>query len=274
MNTLKSDLLYGVRMLRKSPAFTMVAVLTLALGIGANTTIFSLVNWLLLRPMPISHPEQISVLAYQQRHGSTQNQFSVPDYRVIRSQTTNVFSDVAGYQIGIDGFSVEGRADRLMTYYVTGNFFRMLNMQPVVGRLFLPEEGENIDSDPVIVLGYPYWQKRFGGQPDIIGKKVSLDGRPFTVIGVAAKDFYGPYPILEAQAYLPLGMNVVEGTPRDFMENRGMRQLVLMARLRDDATLEQATASLSVIGQRLGADFPEFDKEMDIRAYSEVRSRP
>ncbi|HWY67707.1 MAG TPA: ABC transporter permease [Terriglobales bacterium] len=274
MNTLKSDFLYGVRMLRKSPAFTIVAVLTLALGIGANTTIFSLVNWLLLRPMPVTQPEQISVLAYSQRHGNTQNQFSVPDYRVIRSQTTNVFSDVAGYQIGIDGFSVEGRADRLMTYYVTGNFFRMLNMQPALGRLFLPEEGENVDSDPVIVLGYPYWQKRFGRQPDIVGKKVSLDGKPFTVIGVAPKEFYGPYPILEAQAYLPLGMNVVEGTPRDFMENRGMRQVVLMARLRDGVALEQATASLAVIGQHLGSDFPDFDKDMAIRAYSEVHSRP
>src|SRR5579864_8987281 len=104
MNTLKSDLLYGVRMLRKSPAFTIVAVLTLALGIGANTAIFSLVNWLLFRPMPVAHPEQISVLAFRQRHGNTQNQFSVPDYRLIRSQTTSVFSDLAGYQIGIDGF--------------------------------------------------------------------------------------------------------------------------------------------------------------------------
>src|SRR5262249_36575706 len=195
-------------------------------------------------------------------------------YRVIRSQTTNTFSDVAGYQIGIDGFSVEGRADRLMTYYVTGNFFRMLNMQPVVGRLFLPEEGENIDSDPVIVLGYPYWQKRFGGQPDIVGQKVSLNGKPFTVIGVAPKDFYGPYPIIEAQAYIPLGMNVIEGTPRDFMENRGLRQLVLMGRLRDGVTLQQATASVGLVGQHLAADFPEVDKDIDLRAYSEVRSRP
>jgi len=274
VNTFKSDVLYGLRMLRKSRAFTVVAALTLALGIGANTTIFSLVNWLLLRPMPVTHPEQISVIAYRQRQGNTQNQFSVADYRVIRNQTKNVFSDLAGYQIGIDGFSVDNRADRLMTYYVTGNFFRMLNMQPALGRLFLPEEGENVDADPVIVLGYPYWQKRFGGQADIVGRKVSLDGKPFTVIGIAPKDFYGPYPILEAQAYLPLGMNVVEGTPRDFMENRGMHQLVLMGRLRDGVALTQASASLGVVGQHLGADFPEFDKDMEIRAYSEVHSRP
>jgi len=274
MNTLTSDVLYGVRMLRKSPAFTMIAVLTLALGIGANTAIFSLVNWLLLRPLPVTHPEQISVLAYQQRHGNSQNQFSVPDYRVIRSQASSVFSDVAAYHIGLDGLSTNGRAERIMTYYVTGNFFRTLDMQPALGRLFLPEEGENVDSDPVIVLGYPYWQKRFGGQPDIVGKKVSLNGKPFTVIGVAPKGFYGTHPILEAQAYLPLGMNTIEGTPRDFLENRGLRQEIVMARLRDGMSLQQATASLAVVGRRLGADFPAFDKDMEMRAYAEVRSRP
>jgi macrolide transport system ATP-binding/permease protein len=274
MNTLKSDVLYGARMLRKNPTFTIVAVLTLAIGIGANTTMFSLVNWLLLRPMPVPHAEQISVLAYQQRHGNSQNQFSVPDYRVIRKQATSVFSDLGGYTIGMDGLSTEGKADRLLTYYITGNFFNMLDLRPALGRLFLPQEGENVDSDPVIVLGYPYWQKRFGGQPDIVGKKVSLNGRPFTVIGVAPKDFDGPYPILAAQAYLPLGMNTIEGTPRDFMENRGLRQLIIMGRLRDGVRLPQATASLAVVGQHLGTDFPEFDKEMAIRAYSEVRSRP
>ncbi|HVH85890.1 MAG TPA: ABC transporter permease [Terriglobales bacterium] len=269
-----SNVLFGVRMLRKSPGFTIVAVLTLALGIGANTTIFSLVNWLLLRPMPVAHPEQMTVLAFRQRQGSSQTQFSVPDYRVIRAQTANVFSDLAGYQIGIDGFSTNGRADRLMTYYVTGNFFSMLKMQAALGRLFLPDEGENIDSDHVIVLAYAYWQQRFAGQPDIIGQKVSLNGKPFTIVGVAPKDFYGPYPILEAQAYLPLGMNTVEGTPRDFMENRGMRQVVLLGRLRDGVTLQQANASLGIIAQHLAADFPDFDKEIEIRAYAEVHSRP
>lgn len=266
MNTLKNDLLYGFRMLRKNPAFTTVAVLTLALGIGANTTMFSLVNWLLLRPLPVSHPEQINVIGYRQRHGNTQNQFSVPDYRAIRSQTAEVFSDVAAYQIGLDGFSTGGQADRLLTYYVTGNFFRTMGLQPVAGRLFVPEEGENVDSNPVVVLSYAYWQKRFAGQTDILGKKVSLNGKPFTVIGVSPKGFYGPYPILEAQAYLPLGMNTIEGTPRDFMENRGSRQVVLMARLRDGITLAQASASLGVIGQHLGTDFPQFDKDMEIRA--------
>lgn len=274
MKTLKSDIYYGARMLRKSPAFTAVAVLTLALGIGANTAIFSIVNWLLFRPMPVDHPEQITELAFRQRHGNVQNLFSIPDYRVIRNQSGNVFKNLAGYEIGMDGLSTNGRADRLMTYYVTGNFFAMLDMKPALGRLFVAGEGETIESDPVIVLGYPYWQKRFGGQSDIVGKKVSLNGRPLTVIGVAPKGFYGPHPILEAQAYLPLGMNTIEGTPRDFMENRGARSLVLLGRLQDGVSLPQARASLAVIGQHLATDFPEFDKELDLQVYLEVRSRP
>jgi predicted permease len=150
----------------------------------------------------------------------------------------------------------------------------MLDMKPALGRLLVPGEGDTIDSDPVTVLGYQFWKKRFNGQADVVGQKVLLNGRPFTVVGVTPKDFFGPYPILEAQAYLPLGMNTIEGTPHDFMENRGMRQMVLLGRLRDGVTLQQANASLSVIGQHLGADFPEVDKELEITAYPEVRSRP
>ena len=274
MSTFKSDLLYGVRMLRKNPGFTIVAVLTLALGIGANTSIFSIVNWLLLRPMPVDHPEQITELAFRQRHGGVQNQFSVPDYRSIRSQTSAIFSDLGAYQIGLDGLSTNGKADRLLTYYVSGNFFSMLRMNPALGRLFLANEGETVESDPVIVLSYSYWQSRFGRDPDIIGKKVSLNGHPFTVVGVTPKGFYGPYPILAAQAYLPLGMNTIEGTPHDFMENRGLRQLVLLGRLQNGVTLENARASLTVIAQHLASDFPEFDKDLELQAYLEVRSRP
>lgn len=274
MMTLTSDILYGARMLRKSPTFTLVATLTLALGIGANTAIFSIVNWLMFRPLPVDHPERLVELAFTQHHGGIQNQFSVPDYRVIRTQTANVFSDLAGYQNGLDGLSTNGKAERAMTYYVTGNFFTMTGLKPVLGRLFLPNEGEAVDSDPVTVLAYAYWQKRFAADPDIVGKKVLLNGRPFTVVGVAPKGFYGPFPILEGQAYLPLGMNTIEGTPRDFMENRGMRPLILLGRLKDGVSLGTARSSLAVISQHMSTDYPDFDKDLDLQAYWEIRSRP
>ncbi|MBV9146178.1 MAG: ABC transporter permease [Acidobacteria bacterium] len=274
MSTLKSDIQFGARMLRKDRAFTAIAVLTLALGIGANTAIFSIVNCLLFRPLPAPQPEQITELAFRQHGGNVANQFSTPDYRVIRSQTGNVFSSLGAYQVGLDGLSTNGKADRLMTYYVSGNFFSMLSIQPAQGRLLQGNEGETVDADPVIVLSYSYWQKRFAGDPSVVGQKVSVNGHPLTVVGIAPKGFYGPYPILEAQAYLPLGMNTIEGTPRDFLENRGLRQLVLLGRLRDGVTLENARASLAVVGRHLATDFPEFDKDLELQAYPEVRSRP
>ena len=274
MQTLRQDVLHGLRLLWKAPAFTIVAALTLALGIGANTAIFSMVSWLLLRPLPVQRPMDLVELAFQQRHDNVQNQFSVPVYREIREQSTAQFEDVAAYQIGLDGLSVDHRAERLMTYYVTGNFFSTLGLKPSIGRLLVSGEGDRAGADPVLVLGYAYWKSRFNGDPSVLDKKVLLNGRPFTIVGVGPEGFHGPYPILEAQAYLPLGMHVIEGSPADFMENRGSRGLVLLAELRRGVTLEQARAALKVVGQRIASEHPDTDQDLDLQAYLEVRSRP
>jgi predicted permease len=233
-----------------------------------------MVSWLLLRPLPVARPMDLVELAFQQRHGNVQNQFSVPEYRDIREQTTGQFEDISAYEIGMDGLSVDHRAERLMTYYVTGNFFSTLGLKPAAGRHLLPGEGDHPGADPVLVLGYAYWKSRFNADPAVIGKKVLLNARPFTIVGVAPQGFHGPYPILEAQAYLPLGMHVIEGSPADFMQNRGNRGLVLLAELKPGVTLESARAALKVVGQRLAADHPDTDKDLDLQAYLEVRSRP
>src|SRR5215472_8464860 len=154
METLTHDIVYGLRMLRKSPAFTIVAALTLALGIGANTAIFSMVDAFVLRLLPVPDAKQIMVLAYQQGAGGVNNQFSVPEYRDLVAQTSDVFSGVFGYQFGMDGLSVNGKADRLMTNYVSGNFFSALGVKPEVGRFIVPGEGDTPGGDPVIVLSY------------------------------------------------------------------------------------------------------------------------
>jgi predicted permease len=274
MNTLWQDIAHGIRLLRKSPGFTTVATVTLALGIGANTAIFSMVSWLVLRPLPVARPMALAELAFDQRHSGMQNQFSVPEYRDILEQTTAQFDGVAAYLIGLDGLSVDHTAERVMTFYVTGNFFSTLGLAPSAGRLLRPDEGGVAGADPVIVLGYTYWQTRFNGDPGIVGRKVTVNARPFTVVGVGPKGFHGPYPVLEAQAYLPLGMNVIEGMPADFLDNRGKRSLVILAPLRDGVTLPQANAALKVLGQRLGTAHPDLDKDLDLRAFLEVRSRP
>ncbi|MGD0427095.1 MAG: ABC transporter permease [Candidatus Acidiferrales bacterium] len=274
METLLQDIRYGARMLMKNPGFMIVAVITLALGIGANTAIFSMVDAFLLRPLPVADPEQITVLASQQKQGNFVTQFSVADYRDIQNQTSSVFSDVFAYQFGLDGLSVDGKADRIMTNYVSGNYFSALGLKPALGRFILPSEGDVLGRDPVMVLGYSYWQTRFGGDPGIVGRKVSVDGKPITIVGVAPKGFVGVYPILSVQGYLPMGMAIIAGNPSDFMTNRQIRNVPILARLRTGVSLQQAQAVLAVVSQRLAQEYPEAHRELSVVAFPELRSRP
>src|SRR6202142_27104 len=239
MDTLMQDIRYGIRMLLRNPGFLITAVLTLALGIGANTAIFSVVNGLLLRPLPVPEAAQITVLGFQQQKGNVLVQFSEPTYRDIRSQSSAVFSHVFAYQISLDGLSVDGKADRILTNYVSGNFFSGLGIKPQAGRFILPTEGETAGADPVMVLSYAYWKSRFGGDASIVGRKVSVDGHPITVIGVAPKGFVGVSPFLAVQAYLPVGMLEITNTPPDLGTNRQIRTLNILARLRPGSTLQQ-----------------------------------
>lgn len=274
MEAIIQDIKYALRMLMKNPGFTIVGALTLALGIGANTAIFSMVNSFLLRPLPVKDAQQITVLAFQQKKGSVQSNFSVADYRDIRNETSSVFSGLFGYQLGMDGLSVNGKPERIMTNYVSGNYFTALGIQPELGRLFLPSEGEVVGADPVLVLGYAYWKNHFGGDPSIVGRKVSLDGHPVTIIGIAPKGFYGTYPLLDVQGYLPIGMAILEGNTTDFISNRGVRNFEVLGRLQNGATLANAQASLSVVGGRLAADHPKEDEGLSLQIYPETRARP
>ncbi len=268
------DIRYGVRMLMRNPGFMIVAVITLGLGIGANTAIFSMVDGILLRPLPVQDPAQITVLAFQQQKGNIQTQFSIADYRDIRSQSSEAFSDVFAYQIGLDGLSVDGKADRIMTNYVSGNFFPALGIKPELGRFILPTEGDARGADPVMVLSYSYWKTRFGGDRAIVGRKVAVDGHPITIVGVAPRGFVGLSPILSIQGFLPLGMLEIGGSPDDFMTNRQLRNLLVLGRLRPNTSVQQAQAALLVIGHRLSEEYPQADKELSVQVYPELRSRP
>ena len=233
-----------------------------------------MVDGILLRPLPVQDPAQITVLAFQQQKGNIQTQFSVADFRDIRSQSSEVFSDVFAYQLGLDGLSVDGKADRIVTSYVSGNFFPALGIKPELGRFMLPSEGETLGADPVMVLSYSYWKTRFGGDPAIVGRKVSVDGHPITIVGVAPRGFVGIFPFLSIQGYLPLGMLEIGGQPDDFMTNRQLRNLPVLGRLRPGTGLQEAQASLSVIGRRLSQQYPEADKDLSLQVYPELRARP
>src|SRR5438874_5396491 len=246
------DLRYGARTLRKSPGFAAVAILILALGIGANTAIFSLVDTLVFRPLPVNEPSQLSFLLSTWKNGGVHTTFSYPDFLEIRKQTDNLFSDISAMQdFQMDGLSVDGTSEPMWTSYVAGNFFNLLDVTPAFGRFILPSEGGTAGADPVLVLSYAYWKSRFG-DPEIIGKKALVNGHPVTIVGVAPEGFHGLSSLLEVQGYMPLGMAAaMNDAPADFLTDPKNGRLELIGRLRPSVNLDQVEPALQVVGQRL-----------------------
>src|SRR5262252_2523678 len=189
MGTLLQDVRYGLRMLVKNPGFTGVAVLTLALGIGINTAVFSVVDSFLLRSLPVDDPSQITILDRPQKQNFALPLFSILDYRDLRDQTTDAFSGMFCHLSRFDGLSVGGKAERIRTSYVSGNFFSTSRIKPVRGRCILPSGSETTAAEPVMVLSYALWQGRFGRDPRIVGTEVSVNGHPVTIVGVAPDGF-------------------------------------------------------------------------------------
>lgn len=274
MNSLWQDFRLGLRLLGKSPAFTLAAVLTLAIGVGANTTIFSMVAGLLLRPLPVRAPEELVVLESQQKGQPPSPQFSYPDFRDIRDQTAGIFSDIVAYAVGMDGLSLQGRPSRIVTIYATGNCFTSLGLRPALGRLLLPGEGKVPGADPVLVLGDAYWQAHFAANRNIVGKQALINGQPVTIVGVAPSGFHGLQWPLEAQAYLPLNMLSVEGWyPKEFMNDRSFPAFFILARLRHGIGLERAKAALQIVAARLAQAHPKNDRNVQLTLIPETASR-
>jgi len=273
MATFWQDVRYAFRMLAKSPVLTVIVVLTLALGIGANTAIFSIVNGFLLRPLPVRSPEQIMVVAAK-LEGDTLgiSTLSYPELADFRRQA-DAFSDIFGYQVDLGGLSVDGKPNQFFYSRVTGNYFSTLGLQPALGRLFLPTEGEAGGKDPYIVLGYSYWQKKFGGDPTIVGKQALLDGQELTIIGVAPKGFQGTNFALDFDGYVPLNM-VPAADAATLWTDRTSRSLALMARLKSGVSLKQAQSSANVVAQRLAEQYPATDKGVTLRIIPERLARP
>jgi predicted permease len=270
IESLAQDIRYGLRMLRKSAGFTTVAVVTLALGIGANTAIFSMVNALAVRTPAVTRPEQVVTLAAQNVDGHYESRFSYPALEDVRNQSSGVFSDVATVgTYAMDGLSVDGKDEPMWTNYVSGNFFQMMGVKPALGSFIEPAPGKSVDDDPVLVLGYVYWQARFGGDPNVIGKSVLVNGRTVTIIGIAPKEFHGLTSFVDVQGYLPLGMAPLTGDlAKDFLTNRKASTGAIIARLNPGAGLATAESALKVIARRLSAQYPTTDKRRELVAYA------
>lgn len=273
MQTLWQDIRYGWRMLAKAPLATFIVALTLALGIGANTYVFSIINGYLLRPLPVPEPGRIAVLAAQQAGNSPfLYLFSYPDFVDFRKQAVS-FADLFVYGIDLGGLSADNKADQFLYSRVSGNYFSGLGVKPLLGRLILPEEENQPGKQPVLVLGYSYWQKRFAGDPRVLGKQVLVNGQSATIVGVAPKEFHGTYFPIDMDAYMPLG-NVDFAGARNALTDRNNRNFFAIGRLKPGVSFSQAQASINVIAARLANQYPSTDKNVTVQIYREQLARP
>jgi predicted permease len=271
-----NDLRLILRQAARAPGFIAAAVLTLALGVGVNTAIFSIVN-AFVRPLPVPDPEQIVVIANSDPNDETgfRFRFSFPALQDLRERTTDVFSDVFGYDIRIGGLTVGGKTSQLTYQIVTGNVFHGLRLSPAAGRLFAPGEGEHINSESVIVLGHEYWQRQFGGDPSVVGRIVRFEGFPIRIVGVAPEGFRGLVDSAVMDAYIP--MDVVPRFGRyadEIFTDRTIEPLLLMARMRPGVSLEQARAAVDVVVGQMALEHPATDGNRRARVVPEPQARP
>ena len=272
MDTLFQDIRFGVRMLLKNPTVTLVAVLTLALGIGANTAIFSTLNGLFLRPLPVANADRLVVIGGQHRGADSASQLSYLEYQDMRSQTEG-FSNLIGWNLNLVGLSYNNNADTAVVSYVSDNYFSGLGLKPAAGRLLYGPEVEKRGNEPEIVLSYSYWKKRFNLDPSIVGQQIKVNGRNATVVGVAPEGFRGLYSIIEMQAFLPLGIRTLWSDSEDFWTKRDSRQLKVYGVLKPGVSRQQAQTSLNVVMQRMAQQYPE-EKNFTARIYPERLARP
>jgi putative ABC transport system permease protein len=264
LGTLWQDLKHGARLLRKSLGFTAVAVLTFAVGIGSNTTIFSMVNGLLLRPLPVEKPQQLTYLLAKHEH-DWNNGFSYPDFEDICNQTSDVFSEVALAELfHMDGLALDGKTYPMWSNYVTTNFFTMMGIHPAMGNFIRPE-ADLAGNERVLVLGYSFWKNRLGGDQNIVGKHASVNGRSVMIIGVAPKTFGGTFNLIDVQGYLPLGFAENDPAGKRNRADRGHIAGLIFARLRPDASLSRAQSTLGVVASRLSVQYSKLHKGLILR---------
>jgi predicted permease len=279
MNELLQDIRYAIRQLRKTPGFTAIAVLTLALGIGANTAIFSVVNALLLKMLPVRDPQQLVIVgdptwANANSNGTPRTEiFSYPLYKQLRDRNS-VFDGLCGgatqhrieVEFGPSQFSDKRASGRL----VSGNYFNVLGLEPAAGRLLTDSDDTAENANPVVTLGYRYWQNNFGGSPSIIGQSIRLNGFPFTIVGVAPAGFEGDVLGEQMNLFVPLSMQpeIIRG--RQWRNSPNSSWLSLIGRLKTGVAPVQAQANLNaVLNQAIQGDYGASLSADDRRAFQE-----
>src|SRR5437762_10233955 len=249
---LGQDVRYGLRMLAKNPAFTTIAVLALALGIGANSAIFSVVNAILLRPLPYKNPEQLMMVWENATHlGFPKNTPSPANFLDWRQQTT-VFQGIAAFAERSFNLTGAGEPERLDSRRVSANFFDVLGVRTIIGRTFVPQEDQ--PGTKVVLLNENLWKRRFGGDPSVIGRVLTLNNEAYTVVGVLPHSVRLPaFVNWRDQVWVPIAFSAEEAA------GRGNHFLEVIARLKPGPTLQQARAEMETIAARLALQYPEYN---------------
>ena len=254
------DLRYALRQLRKSPAFTAIAVLTLALGIGANTAIFTLLDQALLRTLPVNHPEQLVRLRYTGSNtgrisafgGDSHDYFSYPMYRDLRDKNA-VFSGVLANDQTQVGVQWQNQTDLASAEIVSGNYFDVLGVRPAFGRLFVPADDAAKNGNPVVVLGFNYWKSHFGSDPRVVGQALYINGHPFTILGVTDPNFHSAIAGYTPKIFAPIATKSIVMPGLDDLEDRRSSWANIVGRLKPGISRERAEAAMTPLWRSIRA---------------------
>jgi predicted permease len=276
------DFRYALRTLKQNPGFALVAIVSLALGIGANAAIFSLADALLLRPMPVPHPSEIMAVLAQARGENAggvigdYSYMSYPDYKDLRDRNHS-FAGLTAAEFRSFGFTTQKGELPQMKFgtLVSGNFFQVLGVQPEVGREFRVDEDQVAGRDAVVVLSHDLWKTEFAARADAVGQTIFLNGIAFTIIGVAPDGFGGAYPLIRSALFVPLAMSVRlsgDGAPNT-LEDRSSRDIFVHGRLKPGVGVAQAAAEGRVIGKQVAQAYPQTNKTVDFVVGTDIQSR-
>src|SRR5262245_10259216 len=271
------DIRHALRVLARSPGFTLIAIISIAFGTGANVSMFSLADALLLRPLPVLRPSEIlSVGTRVQRGLVSFEAMSYPDYIDTRERIRS-FDGLIGFAYHTVALTLQpGQAPLVkVSTLVSANFFKVLGVEPEIGRGFLPEEDRVPGRDAVTVLSYGIWQQHFSGDPAVLGRKIRIGGTEFTIIGVAPEHFTGLHPFIREGVFVPLAMwRTVAGRSRvDPFTARDLREFTIKGRLAPNVTIAEARAELAHISSDLARAYPNTNTDQEMTAKTEMEER-
>jgi len=254
LQTLLEDLRYGFRMLCKNPSFTAVALLTLALGIGANTAVFSIVNGVLLNSLPFPEPDTLVTL-FESKPNFKQGSISYPNF-LDWQRDNHSFTSIAAYRHDSFGFTGVGEAEQIQGKMISADFFSILGVKPVIGRMFTAEE-DQLGAGHVALVSSGFWKRKFGSSPDVLGRRLVLDGEGYTIIGVVPASFHLTLPSFSdnGEVYVPIG----QWTYSNFRDRSHALGMKAIGRLKPGVTLAQARADMDTVAQNLATAFPQAD---------------